>query len=198
MLLKKAIDENPKEPENHFNLGVVYIKQKEYQDAVDSLRHTLSLDPDHKEAQDALYDVIKMINTADETSKYYYKMALIFIEKGQYQRALEELKKIFDISPDNIECKALFSKVVALMSKPKTNDSNYLSNLNLDDEITKYQNFIKSDPNNFDAYYKLGLIYSQKQNYDFAKEHLLKAINLNSNHKEAQNSLYDLIKIMNA
>ena len=197
--LKKAIDENPKEPENHFNLGTVYIKQKEYQYAIESLQRTLSLDPDHKEAQNILYDVIKMINNADENTKYYYKLALIYIEKEEYHKALEELKKIFDISPNNIECKTLFSKVVALMSKSKTNNhNNEFLNINLDNEIAKYQELIKSNPNDFEAYYKLGLVYSQTQNYDFAKEYFLKTIKLKSNHKEAQNSLYELIKIINA
>ena len=197
--LKKAIDENPKEPENHFTLSVVYIKQKEYQYAIGSLQRTLSLDPNHKEAQSTLYDVIKMINSADEMTKYHYKLALIFIEKNAYHKALEELKIIFDISPDNTECKALFSKVVALMSKARTINSNAFQNQNnLNEEIIKYQNLIKSNPNDFEAHHKLGLIYSQIQNYDLAKDYLLKALNINSNHKEAQNSLYDLIKTMNA
>jgi len=195
--IKKAIAENPKEPENHFNLGVVYIKQKEYQYAIESLKRTLSLDPEHKEAQDTLYEVIKMINNVGEDTKYYYKLALIYVEKEEYHKAIEELKKIFDISPNNIECKVLFAKVVALMSRAKTVNNNESPNLNLDDEIFRYQNLIKSNPNDFEAYYKLGLIYSKNQNYDFAKEYFLKVLNLNSNHKEAQNSLYNLIRTIN-
>ena len=192
--LKKAIEENPKEPENHYNLGVVYIKQKEYLHAIDSLKTTLLLNPKHKEAQDALYDIINMINNADENSKYYYKMALIYIEKREYYKAIEELKKILAFSPDNLEAKLLFSKIMIMMN----NTNKESENNNLADEIARYQNIIASDPNDFEAYYKLGLIYSQTKNYDFAKDHLLKAINLNSNYKEAQNSLYDLIKVMNA
>jgi len=138
-----------------------------------------------------------MINNAGEDTKYYYKLALIYVEKEEYHKALEELKKIFDISPDNIECKALFAKVVALMSRAKAINNNESSNLNLDDEILKYQNLIKSNPDDCEACYKLGLIYSQNQNYDFAKEYFLKVLKLNSNHKEAQNSLYNLIRTMN-
>jgi len=193
--LKKAIEENPKEPENHYNLGVVYIKQKEYLHAIDSLKTTLLLKPEHKEAQDALYDIINMINNADENSKYYYKMALIYIEKREYYKAIEELKKILALSPDNFEAKNLFSKIMIMMSKTNNQES---ENSNLANEIAKYQNIIATNPNDFEAYYNLGLIYSQTKNYDFAKDHLLKAINLNSNYKEAQNSLYDLIKVMNA
>ena len=193
--LKKAIEENPKEPENHYNLGVVYIKQKEYLHAIDSLKTTLLLKPEHKEAQDALYDIIKMINTADEDSKYYYKMALIYIEKREYYKAIDELKKILALSPDNLEAKNLFSKIMIMMSNSNNQES---ENNNLANEIARYQNIIASNPNDFEAYYNLGLIYSQNKNYDFAKEQFLKVLKLNSNHQKAQSSLYDLIKTMNA
>ena len=193
--LKKAIQENPKEPQNHFNLGVVYIKQKEYLYAIDSLKTTLLLNPNHKEAQDALYKVIKIINNAGEPSQYYYKLALIYIEKREYYRALDELKKILEVTPDHLEAKTLFSKIMLLMNKT---DSQKSTNTDLENEITKYQSIINSNPNDFDAYYKLGLIYSQAQKYDFAKEYFLKVLKLKSNHLEAQISLYDLIKTINA
>jgi len=193
--LKKAIEENPKEPENHYNLGVVYIKQKEYLYAIDSLKTTLLLKPEHKEAQDALYDIINMINNADENSKNYYKMALIYIEKRDYYKAIDELKKILALSPNNLEAKNLFSKIMIMMSKTNNQEP---GNSNLANEIARYQNMIASNPNDFEAYYNLGLIYSQNKNYDFAKEQFLKVLKLNSNHQKAQSSLYDLIKTMNA
>ena len=193
--LKKAIQENPKEPQNHYNLGVVYIKQKEYLYAIDSLKTTLLLNPSHKEAQDALYKVIKIINNAGEPSQYYYKLALIYIEKREYYRALDELKKILEVTPDHLEAKTLFSKIMLLMNKT---DSQKLADPDLEKEIAKYQSIINSNPNDFEAYYKLGLIYSQAQNYDFAKEYFLKVLKLKSNHREAQISLYDLIKTINA
>ena len=105
------------------------------------------------------------------------------------------MKKILEVTPDHLEAKTLFSKIMLLMNKT---DSQKSTNTDLENEITKYQSIINSNPNDFDAYYKLGLIYSQAQKYDFAKEYFLKVLKLKSNHREAQISLYDLIKTINA
>jgi len=193
--LKKAIEANPLEPENHFNLGTVYIKQKDYNYALDSLKTTLFLKPEHKDAQDALFEVVRLINAADEQSKYHYKMALIYIEKGQYNKALDELQEILDVAPNNVQVKALFSKIIVLMNQTEHVDC---SNVNVDEEIAKYKEIIKNNPQDAEAHYKLGLYFMQSRDYACAKESLLNAVNINPKYEEAQNSLYDLIKIMNA
>jgi len=193
--LKKAIEENPQEPENHYNLGTVYIKQKDYNYALDSLKTTLFLKPEHKDAQDALFEVIRLINNADEQSKYHYKMALIYIEKGVYNKALDELKEILDVAPNNVQVKTLFSKIIVMMNQTEHSEC---KNTNIDEEIAKYKEIIEKNPEDAEAHYKLGIYFMEAHNYSCAKDSLLKAVTLNPKYEEAQNALFELLKIMNA
>ena len=196
--IKKAIEENPKEPENHFNLGKIYLKQKNFNRAVDSLRDTLNLNPQHKEAQEFLYNIIKAVNASDEESKLHYKLALAYTEKREYNSAFEEMRKLFDYMPDNPEAKALLSKIMAIVSKTSTNYSDKLSDADFDAEVIRNQKILEIEPKNFEAYYNLGTLYSQRQNYIFAANYFTKAVEINPNHEEAKKSLFDIIKILNA
>lgn len=196
--LKMAIDENPKEPENHFNLGKVYIKQKDHNKAVDSLKETLYLNPAHKEAQSTLFDLISNINNADENFKYNYNLALAYMEKKRYNDALEQLKIILDFSPDNADAKNLFSKILTLMNSANISHSNLDTSSKSEEEITKLKKLIETNPADAEAHYKLGQLYAQTQNFASAKEYFSKTLELNPKHMEAQNALFDLIRVSNS
>lgn len=195
--LAQAIKENPQEPENYFSLGEVYIKQKAYTNAIDNLRSTLALDPQHMEAQKTLCELITLINKSDEDYKLFYKLAVVYAEKGDYEKAAEELKKIMAIHHDDKRSKEFFFKIIALMSRSTTEYSNELAHANLDKEVAQCQEMIKQNPKNSDAYYKLGLIYEKKNMFSLAMENLLHSIKLKPESNELKNCLYDLIKKSN-
>jgi len=196
--LKKAVSENPKDVEANLDLGKVYIKQKEFYSSLDSLRKTLSIDPSHKEVQDTLYDVVKVINTYEDESKDYFMLALIYVEKKDYINALKALKKVLELKPEDPKTKVLLTKVMTLINKANTSYDNTSIDQNMIDEISKYRKQIKENPQDHVAYYKLGVICVKMQKYDIAMGNLKKALEIKPDYKEAQQSLFDLMRIINS
>ena len=58
-----------------------------------------------------------------------------------------------------------------------------------DKAIKQLGKFVKKNPSNFIAIYNLGYFYQQIKNFEKAKEHYLKTINLNSEHWESKINL---------
>jgi tetratricopeptide (TPR) repeat protein len=196
--LKKAIIENPREPENHFVLGTVYIEKKDYYQAIDSLRETLSLDPDHQEAQDTLFDVIKILNTYKDETKDYFQLAIIYIQKQNYIDALNALGKVLELKPEDAKSKKLFAKIMTLIDETSTNFNSKFIDQKIVQQIVQIKKQLQENPKNHELYYKLGIIYGQLKKYDVALDSFKKAIKLKPDYKDAQKSLFDLMKLINA
>jgi len=115
--LKAILQEDPKDLNAHFTLGNVYIQQKEYDLALDSLRNILNLDPEHKEAQDFVYNIIKETNSDNNNdTKDYFNLSLIYINKQDYFSALQSLKKVIELNPDNPKAKSLIYKITETLN----------------------------------------------------------------------------------
>jgi tetratricopeptide (TPR) repeat protein len=110
-VLSKAIEENPEEPENHYNLGKVYLEQKDYNQAIERLKDTLTLDSNHKEAQTTLYNVINTMNATKEDIEFHYRLALAYAQKKEYDKAIEELKTTLSFTPEKPEARLLLTKL---------------------------------------------------------------------------------------
>src|SRR5690554_3095079 len=54
---EKALEEAPKSPEAHFNLGNAYLKQKQYESAVASYQSALALMKDDVQKAEALHNI---------------------------------------------------------------------------------------------------------------------------------------------
>jgi len=59
---EKLVAEAPLDPDAYFQLGIICIKQKNYEQAIKCLKKVLSLDPKRKDASDTLYKLILKIN----------------------------------------------------------------------------------------------------------------------------------------
>lgn len=117
---KKLLNEvKSKNAEKQLTIGNKYIEQEEYDVALDVLRDTLHLDSNNKETKDAVYHVINELNTCHNEIADYIKECNDCIEKQEYANAVNSIKKVFDINPDNLEAKALLVKVIELQNKSK-------------------------------------------------------------------------------
>ncbi|MFC2048593.1 tetratricopeptide repeat protein [Elusimicrobiota bacterium] len=113
-LLKKAIDLNPDDEESHFLMGSMYEKQQEYDKAVNEYRKTNPKPDDknihlvigraclnNKDYRAAEKEFLKVISIDKDDSVANNKLAIIYQELRQYDKAIAILAK--DSSADTDE-----------------------------------------------------------------------------------------------
>lgn len=59
--------------------------------------------------------------------------------------------------------------------------------------LKAFNKVIEKDPNNFEAYYHLGLVYEQKNDFQTAKQMYEKCLKINPNHTLSKKQLHKLI-----
>lgn len=195
--IKRLIADHPEQPELHFNLGNVLIKQKDYNQAFDSLKTTLEIDPNHKEAQEVFYDLVKVLNTDQDQDKDNYQLALLYFQKKDYNNAVVALGKVLEHKPNDQDAQKLLDKVMVLMNKTDNHNAD-VSNENLSKELAAYSQKTLSNPNDYDSFYKIGIIYEKKQRFDLALENYSKALSLKPDFKEVQQAIFELTRTLNS
>ncbi len=78
--LKKAIELNPRDPDNYNNLAIAYGKLGFHQQAIDILQKVIKLHP--------------------EEGIYYYNLGIAYGKLGNYQKAIETLNRAIKLKPD--------------------------------------------------------------------------------------------------
>ena len=152
-------------------LGICNIKKKKNEKAIEFLKKSLKLNPDHEYANLNL-GLVYFSNKNLDTSLKYIKKSLDINNKNQlaiYHIGLINLaQRKFD------EAENFFLKLLEINS----NDSNALLNLgiiynktnNRTKSVEMYEKLIKIKPNNIYAYNNLGLTYFDNLNFDKAIE----------------------------
>ena len=100
---------NPKDAKIFFYRGLTYESLCDYQSAIRSYASALSLDPDYEDAKAALI-YLEIITECDnrlakdpEEVGTYYRLGEIYMERGLYNKAIKEYKKLLDCDPLNEE-----------------------------------------------------------------------------------------------
>ncbi len=102
---------------NHFNLGLLYHKNKKFHEALEEYKKALKIDPlnvqahnnlgmVHKELgrlPEAISQYQKAISTNPKYEKAHHNLAVAYYLQGYYERALMELKLALDCYPKNPE-----------------------------------------------------------------------------------------------
>lgn len=107
------------------------------------------------------------IETKEELQKNQFKFKTLDKYKNKYL-TIEDVEKL----SFNTETEYL---------KPKIKGYIYFRNNDFDNAIKEYNEYLKNNPNDFDALYFLSEIYYQQENYNKAKELLQKLHNLDEN-----------------
>lgn len=139
-------------------------KYKEIREAYDTLR-----DSERRKNYDAYF------NHGDEIQKLEEE-ANNLIEKEEYSQAERVLKKILILSPEIIHIRELLGDVFFFQKK-------------YNESIKQYNTLINEYNNNSDYYYKRGVIYKEKEDYNQAEKDLLTAYSLDFENLSAINSL---------
>lgn len=156
-IYKKAIQEDPNNPEVYINLGAAYQSLKNYDLAIQQYRKAISLDPN--------------------SSLAYFYLGTTLHAKNSINDAISNYKKALTIDPNNKQVKdslkaAEDAKVQILLSE----GLNAYSKKSIDEAKSIFEQALKLNPNNALGYYYLGLIMEDKNNTGLAITYYQKAI----------------------
>ena len=188
-----ANEKFPHYPESVFNMGLGYMRKKEYMEAVKNFHVTMEINPEHKNALAAIKNVAKnFFNSANQSYKRgdlesalssyervlevdetfyqsYYQIGVIKSKMGDKDEAIQSYEKALEVNPQ-------FYKGYFALGLAK-------SGLN-DDEgaIVALQTAVDIYPGYDKAYGAMSDIYIRNKNYEKAKQVLNMSITVNPNY----------------
>lgn len=118
--------------------------------------------------------------TESKVGEITKNVALIYIEKGETDKALAAIAEAKKSNPDDINL---------LLSE--ANVQYKLGNIDEYKELVSQA--LKVDPNNVDLYFNLGVVASEANNYEEAKKFYAKAIEIDPTYNRAQMNMAALI-----
>ncbi|MFA5299153.1 MAG: O-antigen ligase family protein [Lutibacter sp.] len=168
MHIQEALDKGGFSPQ-YIQLGAAYLNQKNYKDAADAY-HQL---------------VVSYPNNAG----YHAIMAMLSKEIGDYDRAIAEALKVFQLQPNNEESiqflqlllglspnNPLAHTSIAFVYKELGEKEKYTSELTIAKNI--YIQLAKANPNIPDYHYRLAIIYAEQNDYEKSYQESLLAIKI--------------------
>lgn len=105
-LLLKAVEVNPNSVKTHFNLGLLYVQEKKYKEAIEQYKTVSQLDPARTDA--------------------FFNLGYLYAVKKDYTDAEKMYKKVVELKPDYLD-EALFN--LAMVQKRLGNIDTCIANL---------------------------------------------------------------------
>ena len=178
----EAIRINPYYYLAYFRLGEVFTRRKEYDKAIEYYSKGLEIKPEDILARNYLGNLFAKLGRTDDAINQYNES----LRKVPHQSVVyNNLGNTYVLKGD-IE-KAIGCYQYAINEKHDYYDA--IKNLKNALTIKKVQELLKSDPQNFTLYTKLGNIYYQLGVYDEAVAQYQKAISIQPNFSQAMNGL---------
>ncbi len=191
---KKAEAINPSNATTRLNLGTLYQSQKNYDGAIAVYNSILQLYPNHVQAHIYKAQCLKELGQNEEAIREY-KLA------SSYDPTNNEAKsQLFDLLKSTMPAEQVLSYLYQNVQNQPMSASTYYDFAyelhkagKLDDSITYYNETIKFDPKNVDAYINLSQVYRQKKNLSLALSTITNAKGLFPENLEVKKQ-YDSIK----
>ena len=170
----------------HNNLGVAYDKLGRYQEAIESYKQAIRIEPDYADAhnnlgitygklgrwQDAIESYKQAIRIEPDYAEAHYNLGFAYDELGLYQDAIESYKQAIRIKPDLAE--AHYNLGVAYGKLGRYQDA-----------LESYKQAIRIEPDYAKAYINLGVAYYKLGRYRDAVEAYKQAIRIKPDYADA-------------
>ncbi len=177
--LKNAMKYAPNNPDYMIALSNYYYKNKETYSAIDYLKMALKIAPQNPEIhyklgvaynyvgkiEDAKKEFLAALNISPNYSNAMVGLGNIYYQDGDMQKAQQYYEKALRIAPDNGDAYYALGTV-------------YEYNGMFEKALTEYRYAVKFSKNPATAYFKEGIMLSNLDQPEQAKEALLKAISL--------------------
>ncbi len=174
----------------HFNLALAYYKIDDFAKATEQINKTLQLNPrDYPsyhllglmhlkkgEVDEAIKMFKQAIKVAPERASGYNGLAAAYGTKGEYKEAVEAC-------------------LIALKKNPYLDEARYnlavsYSKLGMIDEaIKEYEEYLKINPLFYTIHVETGYLYYKKGDYQKARLHWVRALQISKDYKPAQEAL---------
>jgi Flp pilus assembly protein TadD/peroxiredoxin len=195
---KQVIAAKPGNPEAHYNLGTLYLRRNDYQNARQYLEQTVKLRPDYPEAWNNLGLLAAHENRADEAIRNFqqslqqrptYAIALLnlgnlYRRQGNFGEAEKLLNRAHEIEPDDPEVNYNLGMLYARQGQAQ-NALQYL------------EKAVSLRPDYPDARNNLGVLLVQAQRYADAEQQFKTSIQVAPNFDQAYLNLARLYVLMN-
>ncbi|MFW5799711.1 MAG: tetratricopeptide repeat protein [Spirochaetota bacterium] len=170
MYFQKVLDINKDKPGSYYNLGIVKLSMKKFEEAEDLFKKELQRNEDNYKVKNALADLYYIWGKKDEALKYYEEVYKI--EPNEKQSKLIE-KRIKHCKDDEA-----YEKVKESINHFEKGNK-YLNEKKYEDALKEFENAISLDKTNFFAYNNIGSIYMNYYvDYDKALNYFEKANNI--------------------
>ena len=172
ILLYKEVAKSSDNPEVFVNLAIAQSQQKNYNEALATLKSAEAKFPNNSQLSDALKNI-----KAEAVGVQFDKAAEYFNNKD-YQSAINEYAKIQPPTSDSM---------IGIASAYQNMGSNAKA-------IEYYQKAFELKPTDSDIAYYIGVLYAENENWGAAEEYLKKSIALNKNNQKATDYLQAIVE----
>ncbi|MDP8262942.1 MAG: tetratricopeptide repeat protein [Candidatus Ancaeobacter aquaticus] len=190
-LIKQALEIDHTLVDAYYNLGYIYAKAGQHDDAIDLYRKTIEIAPNYAEAHYSLGIVYYYFKDMVPEAEHEFKEALrlrpnyeqahfflgnIYGGQGKYDEAIKEFKIALEINPKYAEVHFFLGNILGGQGK-------------FEEAIDEFQMALMSNPNDAEIHYKLGVIYDKMGVQDEAIKEFRTVLTLSPKHVEANNNL---------
>ena len=124
-----------------------------------------------------IYKKILSVDSSEPNANHL--ISLIYTVEGDYKAAKEHIEKAIEKEPNQAIFHSNYGGLLQTMGKSK-------------DAIRAFKKSLKIDKKCFQSYYSLGILYTDKKEYDNAIESYISALEVNNDSAEAHNNLANL------
>lgn len=172
ILLYKEVAKSSDNPEVFVNLAIAQSQQKNYNEALATLKSAEAKFPNNSQLNDALKNI-----KAEAVGVQFDKAAEYFNNKD-YQNAINEYAKIQPPTSDSM---------IGIASAYQNMGNNAKA-------IEYYQKAFELKPTDSDIAYYIGVLYAENEKWSEAEEYLKKSLALNKNNQKAADYLQAIVE----
>ena len=169
--------------QKHYELGDIFLKQKQLEEAIACYRRALELEPAHAQAYFRLGEILQSRGRTTEASacfrqairynnstlSYYYRLGQILVQEQQFDEAIAYYQKAIQLEPKRWQTYHQLGEILSKVERWQ-------------EAVTAYYYAIKLNSQFSWSYNNLGYVLLKLERWSEASQALNKAINLNPDH----------------
>ena len=188
-----AYEKFPNYPESVYSMGVVMVRTKKYEEALEYFKKTIEINKEFDKSLVAIRNIAgiyykngqqlyqrgdleaamkmyeKSISTDESLYQSLYQIGMIHSKLGEQDEAIDSYRKVLNINPKHYK-----SYLALALAKKRLDD--------LDGALLALESAVDINPGYDKAYGVMGDIYINSKNYEKAKQVLNMAITVNPNY----------------